>query len=145
MNKIVLLSGLGSTLFMTGVIVFVQVVHYPLFADLGAETFRTYHAQHVRRTTYVVMAPMIVELITAFIQMVRPPEGSGFWLTGLGLLAALTTWLATFFVSVPAHDRLALGFETGAHQTLVATNLFRVAAWIVHASVLLLMTARALR
>ena len=35
----VLLTHLAATLYMVGVIWFVQVVHYPLFARAGAEGF----------------------------------------------------------------------------------------------------------
>ena len=55
-----LLACLASTLFMTGLIWFVQVVHYPLFDRVGAARFVPYHAAHSRRTSWVVAAPMAI-------------------------------------------------------------------------------------
>ena len=52
---------LVSALFMTGLIWFVQVVHYPLFAKVSG-TYPAYQAEHMARTTWVVAVPMLVEL-----------------------------------------------------------------------------------
>ena len=39
LETLILLGHLAATLFMVGVIWFVQVVHYPLFAKVGATAF----------------------------------------------------------------------------------------------------------
>ena len=54
-----------ATSFMTGLIWFVQVVHYPLKASVGSATFATYQARHVERTGWVVGPPMLIEAATA--------------------------------------------------------------------------------
>ena len=73
--KYVLLAHLAVTLFMVGVIWFVQVVHYPLFAKVGSERFVLYSKAHSRLTTYVVGPPMLVEAATALLLVFRRPEG----------------------------------------------------------------------
>ena len=45
----------------------------------------------------------------------------------LGLV--LLIWGITAFVSVPAHQRLAQGFDLEAHTRLVQTNWIRTLAW----------------
>lgn len=55
----------AATLFMTGLIWFVQVVHYPLFGSAGRDIFAGYERAHQRRTGWVVGPPMLVELATA--------------------------------------------------------------------------------
>ena len=60
-----LLLNVAATLMMTGVIWFVQVVHYPLMEQVGASGFVTYEKLHTRWTTYVVAPPMLVEAATA--------------------------------------------------------------------------------
>jgi hypothetical protein len=52
---------LMSALFMTGLIWFVQAVHYPLLTSFGADS-TAYQSAHMRRTTQVVAAPMLAEL-----------------------------------------------------------------------------------
>ena len=49
----VLLANAASTLFMVRLAWFVDVVHYPLFAEVGEERFARYHEQHKRRTLWV--------------------------------------------------------------------------------------------
>jgi hypothetical protein len=47
---------------MTGLIWFVQVVHYPLFARVGGDGYREYQIEHMRRTGWVVGPAMLAEL-----------------------------------------------------------------------------------
>jgi hypothetical protein len=60
-----LTAHLMSTLIMVGLIWFVQVVHYPLMADVGPREFRRYAPLHQSRTTFVVAGPMLTEAGTA--------------------------------------------------------------------------------
>jgi hypothetical protein len=145
MSKLALLACLAATLFMTGVIWFVHVVHYPLFDRVGIEAFRRYHAEHTRTTTFVVLVPMVLELVTSGILVAQRPEGTEPWMAWLGMALAVTTWAVTFFLSVPEHGRLASGFDALSHRRLVSTNFFRALAWTGHSALLLVMTARALR
>ncbi len=130
---------------MTGLIWFVQVVHYPLFDRVEVEAFRRYHADHTRTTTYVVILPMVAELIASVYLVARRPDGVEPWMVWAGLACAVVSWGVTFFCSVPAHDRLAAGFEVEAHRWLVRTNAIRAASWTAHSAVLLLMTSRLIR
>lgn len=83
LSEFVLLACLASTLYMTGVIVVVQVVHYPLFERVEATSFRRYHAEHVRLMTLVVIVPMIVELVTSGMVGLSP-DGDDEPMAGLG-------------------------------------------------------------
>lgn len=121
----------AATWAMTGLIWFVQVVHYPLFSAVGADSFSRYHGAHTARTTLVVAPVMLVEALSAlWIASDRP--GPAAW-AGLALLGVV--WLATFGLSVPRHDVLSGGFDASAAQGLVATNWVRTAAWTARAGV----------
>lgn len=123
---------LAVTLYMTGVIWFVQRVHYPLMDGVGAGRFRDYEARHARRTGWVVGPPMLVELVTAILLVLPGQEvGAGQARIGLGLLALI--WLSTALLQVPLHRRLAGGFDPSAHRRLVATNWIRTTAWSARA------------
>lgn len=126
---IVLLIHAAATLYMTGLIWFVQVVHYPLMAKVGAEGYPDYQRAHERLTTWAVGPPMLVELACALWLAVAPPPGIAPWLayTGLTLVAAL--WLCTAFLQVPRHRELENGFDTTAHRRLVQSNRLRTAIW----------------
>jgi len=51
----------GATWFMTGLIWFVQIVHYPLMGAVQADAFPAYEVAHQRRTTWVVGPVMLIE------------------------------------------------------------------------------------
>lgn len=132
----------AATLLMTGVIWFVQVVHYPLFALVGPDGFSRYEQVHAARTTWVVAPLMLVELATAVLLLVRPDERMPHWMPAAGLVLLAVIWGSTFLLQVPRHDVLAAGFDAGAHQALVASNWFRTAAWTLRGGLVLWMLAR---
>ena len=59
--KYILLTNLAATLFMVGVVWFVQVVHYSLLARVDWEGFALHSGAHSRLTSYVVRPPMLIE------------------------------------------------------------------------------------
>lgn len=119
-----------ATTFMAGLIVFVQVVHYPLFSLVSPRDFVAYEREHAERTGWVVVPPMLVELVTAvWIVVVTLGSEQAFiaW-AGLGLLALI--WLSTFALQAPAHRRLLAGFDDGVQRRLVRTNWIRTVGWL---------------
>ena len=62
----------AATLYMTGLIWFVQVVHYPLMARVGGGGFAAYEAAHTNRTAWVVGPAMLAEAGTAVALVVDP-------------------------------------------------------------------------
>lgn len=133
-----LLLHAGATLAMTGLIWFVQIVHYPLLARVGAERFAEYEQAHTQRTSAVVGSIMLVEAAAA---AALAATGDHLALLGAGLLALI--WISTFLVQVPLHARLERGFHPRAWRRLVLTNWIRTALWSVRALVALLLVARA--
>lgn len=135
---------LAATLAMTGLIWFVQVVHYPLFAGVGAGGFRAYAAEHGRRTTWVVAAPMLAELGTGVLLAWRRPPwvGAGAAWAGLALLAVV--WASTLLLQVPQHTELGRGWDARAHRRLVRTNWLRTAGWTARAGLVCAVAAGAL-
>jgi hypothetical protein len=134
-----LLGNAISTWFMTGLIWFVQVVHYPLKSTVGRDAFVAYQEKHVTRTGWVVGPPMLVEAATTLgLVLLSPawlPESSA--LIGLGLLGMI--WLSTAVFSIPAHTRLAAGFESPAFQRLVLTNWLRTVGWTLRSGLVIWM------
>ncbi|MEM9789540.1 MAG: hypothetical protein AAF842_03940 [Planctomycetota bacterium] len=120
---------LAATGLMAGLILFVGVVHYPLFSSVGQDAFAAYEARHQRLTTLVVMPTMLTELTMAIAALwLRPSWFSPtLAIAGLTMLAAI--WASTFFVQVPLHTRLSRGFAASHHRALVVTNVARMILW----------------
>jgi uncharacterized membrane protein len=113
------------TWFMTGLIWFVQVVHYPLMGKIGPDTYEDYQVNHMRRTGWVVGPAMTAEAATGVWLLVH--VGSD--LLWFGFLLLVVIWGSTAFIQVPRHNQLIGGFDAGCHRILVWTNWIRTAAW----------------
>jgi hypothetical protein len=129
---------------MVGLIWFVQVVHYPLMAQVGRDGFRRYEMEHQRLTTWVVAPLMLIELATAVALLWWRPAGLeiGTVLVGLALLVGI--WWITYTVQVPHHASLVLSYDAGVHVQLVSGNWWRTVAWTARGVVVLWMVQQAL-
>lgn len=131
-HEVVLLTHAFATLAMCGLCWFVQVVHYPLFAAVGAERFMAYESAHVRRTTCVVAPLMLAELVGGGVILAITSGEIGsemFALAALNAALLAVVWASTFGVQVPIHARLQREFSERDVRRLVATNWVRTAAW----------------
>lgn len=127
-----LLLGLNlfSTIAMVGLIWFVQVVHYPMFRNVGESSFPDYIKLHQRLTTWVVAPLMLIEAFSALGLLYWPPANipTTWLLTGIGLVFVI--WFSTAVLQVPRHGAMVeSGFSENHHSALVATNCIRTAAW----------------
>ena len=137
-----LLANAAATLFMCGLIWFVQVVHYPLLAHVGRAELPTAHDRHSRSVTWLVLPPMSVELVTAGALALSPPAGTPAALAWIGLALAAALWAVTGLIQVPAHARVARE-GAAAVAALVAGNWVRTALWTARAGVVLALLATA--
>ena len=126
-----LFAHLGATFYMVGVIWFVQLVHYPLFAEVPDDRFVEYQSKNVRRTTFVVFPGMIVEIGTALLLALNPATEQHFGLNLIAFGLLLGIWASTALLQVPAHTTLGQGFDQRAHSKLVQTNWIRTILWSV--------------
>lgn len=126
---------LAATAAMVGLIWFVQVVHYPLFARVGADGFDRYALDHQRLTSFVVGPLMLVEGVAALVLALVPPAGLGRALpvTGLALLAVIHA--STVGLQVPMHRSLGAGYDDDATRSLVRTNWVRTIGWTARGGV----------
>ncbi len=120
---------------LVGMIWTVQVVHYPLWAKIGANEFNEFHSRHMLRMTLVAAPLVVIELLTAAALVVCGARG--FWLLASFPLM-LVNWISTFFVQVPLHGGLGCGFDLEIHRRLLATNWWRTAAWTVRGGCLVI-------
>jgi hypothetical protein len=119
---------------MGGLIWFVQIVHYPLFARVVGPGERAYAAEHQRRTAGVVIPLMLVEGLTAGIVAAAPPPGIPRGLAIAGVVLVLLVWASTALVQMPLHVRLGReGHVPALVAALVRSNWPRTALWTARA------------
>lgn len=144
MDALILLTSAAAATFMAGVIWVIQLVHYPLFSLADPARFAEFHAAHSARITLIVGPAMLTEIASSglFVFAARDEFERRAAIAGLALV--VVAWVTTALCSIPAHGRLAGGFEQAAHASLVSTNVIRTVAWTAHAALKLLLVARRL-
>ncbi|MFB9990936.1 hypothetical protein ACFFLM_02925 [Deinococcus oregonensis] len=116
---------------LAGLILTIQIVHYPLFSRVGVAGYAAYQQEHIRRITWLVAPLMLAELVTGAALIFRPPPFLSAASISLGLALIVLIWLSTAFVQSPAHSRLTTGFDPVWHSRLVKTNWVRTLIWLV--------------
>jgi hypothetical protein len=116
---------------LAGLIWTIQVVHYPLFALVGADAWPRYETQHQRRITWVV-APLMVANVGLGVALFAQ-EGSGLSAVNAGL--AIAIFAATGLVYAPMHGALQSSGGEAAIARLVRANWARTLAWTVQLAV----------
>lgn len=134
-----LLIHLAVTMFMVGVIWFVQVVHYPLLGHVGETEFPSYEALHIKQTGKVVMPAMVLEFSAACLLALEPASANHHLLSTTGFALLLFIWASTALLQVPAHTILRQGFHEPTHRKLVRTNWIRTLLWTTRAGLALAM------
>ena len=128
-----------ASAFMAGLIWFVQLVHYPLFAAVPGGAFVDYERRHRNRTAAVVGLPMVAEGVTTLWLFLAPPGDLGRTLPFIGGVLLTVVLASTVLVQVPLHDRLSTSYDRGHIRRLVATNWVRTVGWSARAVLALAM------
>ena len=121
------------TLYMTGIIWLIQVIHYPLFKLVGSDTFDNCHKFHIQKTTLVIAAPMILELLTGLYLIFGDEAYRNNFVFITAYIILIFIWVSTFLISVPKHNKLSKGFNDLEVSALIKTNWIRTIAWSIRA------------
>jgi hypothetical protein len=135
-EKLLLLGNLVVTLYLTGLIWTIGVVHYPLFNMADRANFASFEAAHSARISSIVLLPMLAELALSVAFVFQSSSVAPSWAAWLGLALVIVIWISTFLLQVPQHGVLSGGFSQSAYETLVSTNWIRVVAWTARGGLL---------
>ena len=135
MSEIILLANFVTTAVMTGVIWFVQWVHYPLLASVPVDGAVKVAEQHQRRTGQVLALSMAVEGVTTLWLLVSRPDAVSLILPWLGAVFLAVALGSTVILSVPLHAKMVTNPSGDVGRRLVVTNWPRTIAWTARALV----------
>ncbi len=146
------------TLFLTGLIWTIQIVHYPSFLDVPISELQIFHKNHTNRISLLVIPLMTLELVVSIVllfsclfEQLESVLGSnselmqdrvdyihavGFWVW-LNLIIVVLLWGSTFFISVPIHNELSQGVSEPTIQKLIRTNWVRTILWSIKSYIVL--------
>lgn len=117
------------TFAMTGIVWFVQIVHYPLMRQVGKGRFVRYTRTHYVLTVFVVGPLMLLETVSVVFGLLHSTpwiRDDTAWL-GAALLAVI--WIVTIAIQLPQQRRLEKVFEARAYRRLLFGNWVRCYAW----------------
>jgi len=137
MANLLFLIHAGATLFLVGLIWTIQIVHYPLFENVGAETYTAFQNRHMSRITYVVAPVMLAELLTATYFVFASFDGIDPNYFQFGFVLVLIIWISTLLIQSPIHGKLAAGPDNKLIKKLVLTNWIRTFAWTLRGALML--------
>lgn len=109
---------------MTGIIWFVQWVHYPLLAKIPVDNVSRTAVQHQQSTGQVVAMPMAVEGVSTLALLAVRPDGVSF----------IWPWVGALL-----HAKMATTPTADVGRRLVSTNWPRTLAWSLRMIVCLIM------
>ena len=122
-----------STWYMTGLIWFVQLSHYPLMNRVSEDRYVEFQRAHMMRTSLAVGPMMLIEAFTAATLLYLRPWFLSFHMAAFYFALLFAIWISTALLQVPCHAKLERGFDAAAHRRLVNTNWIRTALWTIRA------------
>ncbi|HEX5633768.1 MAG TPA: hypothetical protein VFX50_11075 [Gemmatimonadales bacterium] len=140
-----LLLTTAATGMLIGLSFTIQLVHYPLFARVGAAAWPAYAAEHATRIGIIVLPWMALEAASGAWLALHPPAGLSRPLIWAAAALVAGTWLLTLLLNGPLFSRLAAGWDPALHRTLVLANWPRTVLWVARGTLLLVLLAQAWR
>jgi len=120
-----------ATAFMTGVIWVMQLVSYPQLLQVSSADFVEYEKFHMKRISYIVGPMMSLELITAFVLLVKGSIPNDciqvfYWSLVPGIIIAVST----IVIQAPLHIQLSEeGKIDQKINKLITSNWIRTICW----------------
>ena len=131
--NLILLLNFSATVFMTGLVWFVQVIHYPLYLKIKSG-FVDYELMHTRLTSRLTAPVMLIEMITTILMWWQWPS---FYVLNIVIsFLLLVIWISTFLVQIPLHNKLCKAQDEMNCNRLVKSNWIRTIAWTVKSIIL---------
>jgi hypothetical protein len=124
-----LLLNAALALVLLGLILTIQFVHYPAFADVGEASFGNFHRLHSLRITPLVGPLMVAEALAALALVMHRPDALPAWAAWAAGLLVVVVWLDTMLWAVPVHGRLGAGPDRELVAELLRANALRAIAW----------------
>mgnify|MGYP005991720935 CR=1 FL=1 len=127
----------AATLIMVGLIWTVQVVHYPLFENVGADAYPVYQSRHIDRIGALLVMPWALEglSIVALVVIIQDRTMRALAFIGAALMGAIL--VVTVIWAAPVHGELLDGFDPERHNTLMVSNFARTLLWTARGAIAL--------
>lgn len=144
LDAVMFLMQVVTTFSLTGIIWFLQLVHYPLLRRIVRSRFARYARMHVVLTLFIAGPPALLEAIAVLYSLWRTPPWMDQDAVVLGAVLLGIIWASTFLLQRPQHRKLQEGFDPRAYRRLLYSNWIRSYAWSFRTIILLFSLLRLL-
>ena len=131
--QIILLVHIVTTLFMTSICWFVQVVHYPLFYEMKFSDLIFYERKNVLFTAILAIPIMMVELLSGFYLLYVHQD----YLHSFNVIFIIIVALSTFLFQAPLHLKLMENPSSELVTKLIRTNWIRTISWTIRCGIVI--------
>ena len=140
-SELLIFLNFAASAYLAGLIWVIQIVHYPMLAELDPERAASACARHANAITPIVAPAMLIELVAAALMLplvgiVQPAASLVPWLW-ISFALVVVVWISTFAVQVPLHTRLQKQvsgtIDIAVVRLLVRTNWVRTVCWSARA------------
>ncbi len=142
----ILLLSLFFNVFSTGVSWFMQLVHYPMFEEVGRKEFQDYQRHSRPRRRYITYIPAVGAIVSTLALFWISPWG--LWMEGvkiaLGFSASLfiLSWISTH----PQHEVLAThGYSHKVIKQLTLFQWIRTLGWTMNSFLILFIVLKQMK
>ncbi len=137
LDAVMFLMQVVTTFSLTGIIWFLQLVHYPLMRRIVRTRFVRYERMHVLLSAFVIGPPVLLETVAVVYSLWRKPPWMDPDSVLLGAILLGIIWISTFVLQMPQHRVLQQGFDPKAYRRLLYSNWIRSYAWSFRTIILL--------
>jgi hypothetical protein len=124
-----------------GQIWYAQIVIYPMFAQVGATEYSSYHAFYARHIPLPVIVPGFASFLLPIALALFGPAVPA-WMTAANIATGIASLLVTVILEIPRHTRLEkLGKDDVVIRELVAFNWPRTLAITGQSAITFMMLA----
>jgi len=123
--SVALIGNLCFSVFMTGIILFVQFVQYPLLNHISSFDFSCYYKKYIYRISWIIYPVMIFEICFAsWLSFIPIQPKLQIPLLVTYILLALAS-LNTFLIQTPLNQKLQVAFDKNVLSKILFYNWIR--------------------
>ena len=134
--SIALIGNLCASVFMTGIIGFIQFVQYPMLSHISSFDFSCYYKKYISRISWIIYPVMIIEICFASWLSFLPVHSKLQLPVLITFILLALASLNTFLIQAPLNQKLQLAFNNDVLSKMLFYNMIRFLSWALRTLIL---------
>lgn len=134
--SVALIGNLCASVFMTGIVWFIQFVQYPLLNHISSFDFSCYFKKYITRLAWIMYPVMIIEICFALWLAFLPVQSKLQLPILITYILLALACLNTFLIQAPLNHKLQLAFNKAVFSKILFYNRIRFFSWAIRTMIL---------